>query len=164
MKITHTYLDEELNEIIKEYDFDEALNEFPADDIDTLYVIPNNGVEESLINNTILEKTLTSFHAPGVTCSWKGCKFYKVRHGIYAKVYFPETIEEAGRNKINNCFTVGVAAAIVAIAGMTINLITIAGAAAIAYTAFEGAFLACMGDSEVLSFLQYHVKYESHKE
>lgn len=168
MKITHTYLDEELKEIVKEYDFEEALNDFPADETDILYTMPiftisDDGSVRALANDVILEKTLTSFDLPGVTCTWKGCKFYKVRHGIYARVSFPESIEEAGKNKINNCFAIGVSAAIAAIAGMSINPATISGAAAAAYAAFEGAFLACMGSSDILTFLKYHVKYEAHR-
>ncbi len=163
MKITHTYLDKDLNEIVKEYDFEEALNDLPADELDTLYVLPNNELQESLTNNDILEKTLTSFDLPGVTCTWKGCRFYKVRHGIYARVSFPKTIEEASKNKINNCFSLGVAAAITAIAGTSINPATIAGAAAAAYSAFKVTFLACIEDPDIITFLEYHVKYEAHE-
>lgn len=163
MKIRYTRLDKELNEIIEEYDFEQAVQESPADERDLPYDNLKNEQAFSLTSNKVLEKTLTSFDLPGMTCSWRGCKFYKVRHGIYARVYFPETLDEAAKNKINNCFTVAVVAAIAAIAGASVTPFTIAGIAAIALAAFETAFVACISDPNVLSILQYHVKYESHR-
>lgn len=163
MKFRFTHLNEDLKEIVQEYDFEKDIKDFPADEKDIDYLIPNNSQELHALGDVMLEETLTSFDLPGMTCSWRGCKFYKVRHGIYARVSFPENTDEAARNKINNCFAVGVAAAIVVLSGMSINPATIAGAAAAALGAFKVAFIGCIEDPNILSFLQYDLKYESHK-
>lgn len=163
MKLKFIHLNQDLEEVVQEFEFEKDSLTFPANEEELQYLIPATSQEEHILGNVMLEKTLTSFDLPGMTCNWRGCKFYKVRHGIYARVSFPESTEEATRNKINNCFGVGVAAALAVLAAMNINPATIAGAAAAAYGAFKAAFIACIEDPNIMSFLEYHVKYEAHK-
>lgn len=166
MKVKLMRLDKNLKEVVEE--FDSESSSFLAKDIDVpkSSIIFGNFVNDSenFLGTTLLEKTLVSLDLPGADCDWRhGCRFYTVRHGIYARVSFPDDLEEAVQNTITNCFATGVAAALLVLGVGALTPGGMAAAAGPAFEAFKEAFALCIDDAGILEILSYEVKYESHK-
>ncbi|EFM12319.1 hypothetical protein PaecuDRAFT_0999 [Paenibacillus curdlanolyticus YK9] len=88
-------------------------------------------------NTSFFDEDLVSIVMPGMDCSWRGCKFYRVKHRIHATVSYPNTIEDAAKNVVKNCFN-----------------------------PFQGTFVYSISESlgeGFLNLLKYDVTYDSHK-
>lgn len=131
MKIKLITLDNNLNEVENYIDFTSNLPE---------------SITESQ-SNSCIEKTISSLDLPdGVKISLGGSKILLRRHRLYAKVCYPSDLEKSLKDSVNDCFEIGVKAAVAA-AGLTlITPASLSAAVSIALKSFETAFIACMGD------------------
>ncbi|HDR7567606.1 TPA: hypothetical protein QCX51_004936 [Bacillus mycoides] len=149
MKIKTETLDENLNKVVKEYD----LNELEAD---------KEGVIKDEADNCP-QKTIASIDLPdGVKVSLNGVKVLMKRYRLYAQVCYPSNVEQALIDAANECFDTGVKAAIVAAGASLLTPASLEGAVPAAASAFEVAFVACMGD-KLTNEISFKVDFESHR-
>ncbi|MGF9959007.1 hypothetical protein [Bacillus mycoides] len=135
-------------------------------DIDENYVIPEPDDVVFLENKLLFEETLASFDLPGVTIrgGWPPkIETYTIRHKISAKVFYPETLEDAARNIVKGCFEKAVLVAAATLGGLAFTPGAFGAAVPAALAAFGNTFNTCITEAGILETLDIDVKYETKK-
>lgn len=135
-------------------------------DIDDNYIIPEPDHADALENKLLFEETLASFDLPGVTIrgGWPPkVEVYTIRHKISAKVFYPETLEDAARNIVKGCFEKAVLAAAATLGGLLFTPGGFAAAVPAALTAFSTTFNTCIAGAGILETLDTDLKYETNR-
>jgi len=156
MKITVIRLDENLEEKKEEYDLNEL-------EVDKEGIEPPTGM--AAMADDCMVKTLVSLDLPdGVDCSIRrGCRVRMRRHRLFAQVCYPPDTEQALTDALRSCFETGVRAAIAAV-GLSVVITpgALSAAVPVALSAFEVAFIACMGD-KMSEAIKFNIAYENHR-
>lgn len=164
MKIKVQTLDENLKEVVKEYD----LNELQVETEEQPQVETENQQENAIFLEEAStmkcdKKTITSMRLPdGVSVSVRGVRVIMRTHRLYAQVCYPSDAEQSLRDAINDCLGVAAGAALAAAGLAALTPASLAGAVGTAGGAFKTAFVACMG-AKLSDAITFKVDYESYR-
>ncbi|TKA02528.1 hypothetical protein FA950_20885 [Bacillus thuringiensis] len=168
MKIKVVTLDENLNEIEKEYDLStlelateeekHMVAEKEGQKIAT--EIGESHTEEA--SKKCEKKTITSFDLPdGLSCNIRrGCRVLMRRYRLYAEVCYPADVDGALEEAIRDCFNKGLRAAVISAGVAIFTPAGLAAAIPAALTAFTGSFTDCMGD-KLSNAISYKIDVEN---